>query len=248
MMNNLYIPAHRNVETEFEEQNTLLRHKEQRIYTDDELLRLPEVGRDHPHFDEWLLRKRSCRNLIRHLETKKQILNILDLKCGNGWLCHELSRIPGSRVIGMDTALSELLQAARVFSSNSKLKFICGDIFDGLLNDLKFDVIVMAACIQHFPDLGKVIGLALPLLFPEGELHILDSAFYRPGEMAVARRRMVAYYEQLGMPEMAGRYYHHSITEISPYHHRMMSNPNSIRNKLGRNPFPWICIRNQPFD
>jgi ubiquinone/menaquinone biosynthesis C-methylase UbiE len=249
IMNNLYIPVGGGAENDLEQQDILLRQKEQRIYTDKELLLLPEVARGHPHFDEWLMRKRSCRQLMRHLESRKYILNILDVKCGNGWLSYQLSRIPGSRVIGLDTGLTELQQAARVFNSNSKLKFIFGDIRTGLVSDLKFDVIVMADFLQYFHDLHEVIGLSLKLLNQNGEIHILNSPFYKPGDIEAAKKKTMSYYTQLGLPEMASRHHHHSITEIKVYNHRILHNPSSIKNKLRRNnnPFPWICIRNDLF-
>jgi hypothetical protein len=107
----------------------------------------------------------------------------------------------------------------------------------------------MTGSIQHFRDLHEVVGLSLKLLHQNGEIHILNSPFYKPEEIEAAKKRTISYYTQLGLPEMAGRYHHHSITEIKMYNHRVLRNPSSIKNKLRRNnnPFPWICIRNDLF-
>lgn len=249
IMNNLYIPASVDTENDFERQEILLRYKEERIYTDKELLLLPEIAADHPRFDEWRVRKLSCGQLVRHLESKNLILNILEIKCGNGWLCYQLSRIPGSRVIGLDTSFTELQQAARVFNSNSKLKFIYGDIRSGVVSELKFDVIVLADAIRYFKDLEEVLGVALKHLDQRGEIHILDSPFYKPEEIAAADKKAKSYYTGLGLPEIATRRHHHSLAEVKRFNHRIMRNPSSIRNKLRRNnnPFPWICIGNDSF-
>src|SRR6478672_8506579 len=99
----------------FEEKYILLRRKEKRLYTDEQVKWLPEIEVSHPHYKEWQARKRSCNKLIQHLGSKRTELNILDVGCGNGWLCHRLSKIPGSSVVGIDINKIELDQAKRVF-------------------------------------------------------------------------------------------------------------------------------------
>ena len=242
--NNLYIPVSRNVENDFEERYLLLRQKEQRIYTDEELYRLPHISARHVHSREWLIRKGSCRRLIDRLESKKGILSILEIGCGNGWLSHQLSRIPGSRVIGLDINLAELQQAARVFNTNSKLKFIYGDIRSGIISDLKFDVIVFAASIQYFSSMKEILDVALSHLYSDGEIHITDSPFYKPEAVDAAVERTKSYYMEMGYPEMSRYYYHHRITEFDGYHHKILRNPFSARNKFfGKNPFFWISVK-----
>lgn len=244
MMDNLYIPANRTVENDFEQQYILLRCREQRIYTDKELFHLPEIAADHPHFNEWLVRKSSCRKLKNYLESKNRGLSILEVGCGNGWLSYELSRIPGSKVIGIDINLTELQQAARVFNKNSKLKFVYGDIFSGLLNDLKFDAIVFAASIQYFPVLTEILNVSLNQLYPRGEIHITDSPIYKPAEVDAARERTRDYYNSLDFPEMTNHYFHHSITEFAAFQYKILHNPYSIKNRFlpKKQPFYWICI------
>ena len=149
-------------------------------YTDRELAGLPYIGREHPHHAEWVRRQASSRRLIRYLAEKKKAAGILEVGCGNGWLSHQLSTVPGSRVVGLDRNLIELKQAARVFRGKPHLKFIYGDFFSTVLQDLSFDIIVLAGAVSYFPSTTGVLREALPYLRPRGEIHILDSCLYEP--------------------------------------------------------------------
>ena len=141
---------------------------------------LPRLGKAHSRYREWAGRATSCNRLVRYLAGNKKAAHILDIGCGNGWLSHRLSSVPGSRVIGLDPNLNELRQAARVFRHQSNLKFIYGDFYSDILQDLSFDIIVMAATVHYFPSLPLIIGDVLPHLRARGELHLLDSCLYRP--------------------------------------------------------------------
>jgi 2-polyprenyl-3-methyl-5-hydroxy-6-metoxy-1,4-benzoquinol methylase len=149
-------------------------------YTDREVAGLPFIEKEHSHFKEWKRRQASCRRLIRYLADKKKAAGILEVGCGNGWLSHQLSTVPGSRVVGLDLNFIELRQAARVFHGKPNLKFIYGDFYSDVLQDLSYDIIVLAAVIPHFPSLTSVLEKALPHLRPRGEIHILDSCLYEP--------------------------------------------------------------------
>jgi ubiquinone/menaquinone biosynthesis C-methylase UbiE len=140
---------------------------------------LPRLSKTHPRYREWEGRITSCTRLIRYLASNKKAAQILEIGCGNGWLSHQLSSVPGSRVIGLDANLNELRQAARVFRHQSNLKFIYGDFYSDILQDLSFDIIVMAATVHHFPSLPLIIGDVLPHLRARGELHLLDSCLHR---------------------------------------------------------------------
>ena len=141
------------VSENFEEKYILLRRKENRLYTDEQLKWLPEIEVSHPHYKEWQARKRSCNKLIQHLGNKRTDLNILDVGCGNGWLCHHLSKIPGSSVAGIDINKTELDQAKRVFDHIENVEFFYGGIDNESIRNEKFDAIIFAASIQYFPSL-----------------------------------------------------------------------------------------------
>jgi len=232
------------VSDNFEERYISLREKENRLFTDEQVKWLPEIERSHPHYKEWELRKISSNKLVQHLSNKKTDLNILEVGCGNGWLCHALSKIPGSNVAGIDVNTIELEQAKRVFHHIENVEFFYGGIDNDQVRNEKFDAIIFAASIQYFRSLGDIIPTALRLLNQEGEIHILDSHFYKSSEVETARKRSFDYYRSLQFAEMSEYYFHHCIDELKPYNHKKFYNPDLFRNRFmkNKNPFPWICI------
>jgi len=232
------------VSNNFEEKYISLRKKENRLYTDEQVKWLPEIDLSNPHYKEWELRKESRNKLTKHLSSKKIKLNILEVGCGNGWLCHHLSKIPGSNVAGIDINQTELDQARRVFDHIANIEFFYGGIDSEKIRPEKFDVIIFAASIQYFASLEGIIPTALQRLHPRGEIHILDSPFYKPSELDNARKRSFEYYHSLQFAEMSEHYFHHCIDELDAYNHKILYNPDLFRNRFmkNKNPFPWICI------
>ena len=141
----------------FEQLYIDVRHKEGRIYSDEEVLHLPDISGDHPHYAEWLLRKESCERLTLYFEKRLGLMKILEVGCGNGWLSHRLASINGYDVTGTDVNLSELCQAERVFSHIPYLQFIPGGIHAERLEEKGYDFIVFAASIQYFSSLKETI-------------------------------------------------------------------------------------------
>jgi len=243
----------------FENEYTRLRRIEKRIYSDEELTRLPVIGAGHPHYGEWKSRRQSCKRLINYLKKKQSKrsvslgqaeinpLLILEVGCGNGWLSHRLSELPGTRVTGLDINQTELDQASRVFAGIKGLKFIAGDICSSKIIEERFDLIIFAASIQYFPSFKDTIQQSLRLLNSGGEVHILDTHFYLPGELPEARRRTLEYYRQLGFAEMANHYFHRDINELSAFGYLFLYRPSSFHSFFYRstNPFPWISIKNE---
>ncbi|MBC7949402.1 MAG: class I SAM-dependent methyltransferase [Chitinophagaceae bacterium] len=229
---------------DFEQLYIQLRQKEGRIYSDEEVSLLPEVGSQHPYAQEWRLRKQSFEKLAAHLERKERPLVILEIGCGNGWLAHRLTGIPGTRVIGTDINFTEVQQAARVFQETTNLHFIYGEAGPDLFEEMQFDVVVFAASIQYFPSITETIHTALRLLKPNGEIHIIDSHFYSLADISAARQRSLLYYQAAGMPEMANYYFHHSLEDLDRHRASILYDPNSLFNRFLRNkhPFHWICI------
>jgi SAM-dependent methyltransferase len=245
--NNIYIPGLFRPDRLLEEQYSGSRSRENRSYTDEEVALLPDITEDHPHYREWLVRQLSCRRLIRYLTFKKQEVSILEIGCGNGWLSSQLAMVPGSKVVGLDLNLIGLKQAARIFGSQPNLKFMYGDFRSGILQGLSFDIIVFAASIQYFPSLRSILGAALQQLTRDGEIHILDTRFYRLGELETARKHTASYYVSLGFPEMAKHIFHPCVRELSVFNHHYLYNPRSLRNRLFRKKTecPWICVKPQ---
>lgn len=229
----------------FEKYYTRVRAKESRIYTDEQVCSLPEIAPGHPCAQEWKIRKRSAEKLVEALEAAHRPLSVLEIGCGNGWLAHRLSRIPGTRVTGLDINGGELNQARRVFGQQQHLQFLFGDIRSGLLQGQLFDRIIFAAAIQYFPSLSGILDVCLQHLEEEGEIHLLDSFFYAEKELAGARQRTASYYQEMGVPEMTAYYFHQSLEDLAHYPYQVMNPPRWQEWFItGRGKdFPWIRIQ-----
>ncbi|NOT49896.1 MAG: class I SAM-dependent methyltransferase [Chitinophagaceae bacterium] len=228
----------------FEQLYFSLREKEGRIYTDEQLLHLPDVKKDHPHFAEWQLRNKSYLRLKNYLAKRVFPVKILEVGCGNGWLSHRLSFLPGACITGIDINSIELHQAKRVFSHISNLHFINTAI--DMIGPGESDHIIFAASIQYFSSLKEILDSAIQKLKPQGEIHILDTHFYNPGEIAAAKARTVDHFTNLGFPEMSSFYFHHTMDELSSFKHEIIYQPSFFQRQFNnnKNPFPWICIKN----
>jgi ubiquinone/menaquinone biosynthesis C-methylase UbiE len=235
----------KHIAEDFESLYVRLRQKEGRLFGDHEVLQLPEVLPSHIHYKEWLVRKRSAEKVISYLKRKKHPLSILEIGCGNGWLAHCLSRIPGSKVIGTDINFTELQQAARVFHDAPNLHFLYAGQAPAIFKENEFNTIIFAASIQYFPSLKDIVESSIKLLKPGGEIHIIDSPFYSPLEVLMAKQRTRDYYESMGFPQLADFYFHHSLVEIKKYTNSIRYEGKTIRNWFvqNKNPFPWICIK-----
>lgn len=223
-----------------------VREKENRVYSDAELILLPFASSSNPHKSEWDLRSKSFQRFKEYLKTKKSDLNILDLGCGNGWFCGQLSKSLNHNFYCADVNINELKQAAKVFNSG-KIKFIYADIFEGKFPDKVFDYILINAAIQYFPDISKLLNKLLTLLKVNGEIHIIDSPIYSVDEAIKAKERTKNYYSSLGFPEMSDKYHHHTWEDIRQFNYKILYNPLTLTNKIKKifvkdSPFPWIKI------
>ena len=220
-----------------------LRRKENRILTDSQLMFLPDVDSSHIHYNEWQIRKRSAQRLIAYLKKKSKPLKILEVGCGNGWLSSKLSAMANSTVIGLDINEVEINQAKRVFKKDN-LQFIGKGFNPEMFPNEKFDVILFAASIQYFPSLKNILQNALNCLSEQGEVHIIDTRFYKPAEIENAARRCKNYYLMLGYPEMANYYFHHSINDLKAFNYKALLNPLRVISRISkREPFYWIAVK-----
>ncbi len=205
------------------------RRSEGRILPDAEVAILPHVALGHPHLDEWQVRKHSTGSLFAYLASQHRPIRLLDLGCGNGWLSHRLSTIEQSQVDAVDINKVELSQAVTVFGHKENLRFVFGDIFEGILLHKRYDYIVLASAIQYFESLPHLLEQLLEPLKPDGEIHILDSPIYAVSEVRRARERTEAYYQSIGIPEMAGFYHHHAADALRMYRPSFLYKPSRIR-------------------
>ena len=224
-----------------------VREKENRIYSDAELILLPFASSSNPHKNEWDLRAKSFQRFKEYLKTKKQNLNILDLGCGNGWFCGHLSRTFEHNFYCADVNMTELKQGRKVFNSE-QIKFIYADVFNAEIHTASFDIITVNAAVQYFPDLRKLIERLLALIKENGEVHIIDSPLYSKSEAINAKKRTMVYYSSIGYSEMAEKYYHHTWDELLAFKFEILYQPDAMKNKIKRmlshkdSPFYWIKI------
>lgn len=223
---------------------TLLRQREKRHYSNQEIRELPNLKRSSPHYKEWKMRSRSAQRLRTYLREKPKPLQILEVGCGNGWLSNKMASISGCNVVGIDPHGAEILQAKEVFKDVRGLAFIEKDL-EAVSGPSDFDLIVFAASLQYFGDLHKTIRHCLGLLNSGGEIHILDTPFYSEEEIRIAALRSADHFDKLNVPGMTEYYHHHSRAELETYDPDILYSPSKWLNSLGfkRNPFPWIRIK-----
>jgi ubiquinone/menaquinone biosynthesis C-methylase UbiE len=231
--------------TDFELLYLAVRALEGRIYSDEELLQLPEIAPSHRHYQEWQVRKHSAQRLTDYLVKKNRPLYILEVGCGNGWLAAKLAQIKAANVVALDVNRTEVTQAARVFKKKN-LQFFAGSVDDGHFKGAKFDIIIFAASIQYFSPLGDTIRKMQQHLAEDGEIHLIDSNFYTAFNVDDAVMRTQEYYSTMGYRQMAGFYYHHTLDELATFSHKVLSNPHSLRNRLlKRSPLYWVRINKE---
>jgi len=231
--------------SDFEKLYLHIRNKEKRVYTDEELIHLPDINKTHIHSGEWRIRKITSGRLTAYLKKKNKPLSILEVGCGNGWLSAKLAEIQNTDVIGLDINSTELSQAKRVLKKNN-LEFVFRTIDEQALENTKFDIIVFAASIQYFSSFQDVIDLSLSMLRPGGEIHLVDTSFYSADEVNSAAKRTHNYYQLLQCPEMAAWYFHHQFDKLQPFKFKILANPYSLLNRFYyKTPFYWIAITHQ---
>lgn len=230
--------------SEFEQTYLKIREQENRIYTDEELKKLPEIEYTHPLKIEWKLREKSMKRLINHFR-EIPVRSILEVGCGNGWLSHQLAQLPGTEVLGMDVNETELLQGARVFKSFSNLAFTYADI-ESKPTLPAFDAIVLASSIQYFRNVRSLIEILLTMLAERGVIHIVDSPVYSEAESEAAKDRSENYFNDQHSA-MQRFYHHHTWDAFDGFSYELMYNPDTLSSRIKKilspdSPFPWIRI------
>ncbi|MEL6867675.1 MAG: methyltransferase domain-containing protein, partial [Bacteroidota bacterium] len=218
---------------EFESAYLDIREKEGRVHSDEQVLQLPRVAKNHPHAQEWKVRIQSLNRFMDYLKKHAIKGRVLDLGCGNGWFTRYLMEISGVEILGADINRLELEQAARLFNRENG-HFAYGDIFAESWPTQYFQLIVLNSCIQYFPNLKALMDRLMTLVHPHGEIHILDSPFYAPTAVPAAQVRSRAYYEQMEVLAMTDYYHHQSWEELQAYSPAILYRPNSWRTKISK--------------
>ncbi len=232
---------------EFEAYYRQAREKEGRWYPDEVVKKLPYAHTKEHHSNEWRLRVRSSVRMLQLIAMSPDLNRIMDLGCGNGWFSRRLAGLEGKTVWGVDLNQGELEQAARLFKAPN-LEFVYADIFNDWPTHPTLDVIVVNSAIQYFENLPRFVERMFQLLRPGGELHILDSPFYRASKIKSAQQRTQKHYAQLGVPEMAKTYHHHTLAQLKTWNPEVLFNPSSVKNQIVRSlgrresPFYWVQV------
>lgn len=226
----------------FESDYIRVREKENRILIDKEVSILPKTFAENPNKKEWELRGKSTKRFLKYLGNKNRGLSILDIGCGNGWFTNQLASVfKENKVIGLDVNSEELEQAVRLFGKG-KISYLYGDIFKLKSFEEQFDIITLNASVQYFLDFQKLFSILKLYLKSKGEIHIIDSPFYKKEELSKAKFRTEKYYKNLGFPQMTLNYFHHEITKVKDFEILYMPNRSIFHRILKRNdsPFPWL--------
>ncbi|MEL6589681.1 MAG: class I SAM-dependent methyltransferase [Bacteroidota bacterium] len=229
------------ISLQFEEIYLKVLRKENRLITDAEVRELPNTFFYNLHRQEWEKRAHSNQRLLRYLKKNDQALTIMDLGCGNGWLSHKLSKLPNLNIWGVDINLSSLQQARRI-CPQSNVQFAYGDIFEDIFEEASFDIILLSQSIAFFPNLTQLINRCRHFLNSTGEIHILDSPVYQEKELEGARKKTLARFDALGVPEMSVLYFHHSFQALQSFDYQVLYKPSWLKSK--DSPYPWIKILN----
>jgi len=99
--------------------------------------------------------------------------------------------------------------------------------------------------VQYFPDFKLLLSNLKSFLKPQGEIHIIDSPFYKQNEIADAKQRTITYYTDLGFPEMASNYFHHLKSAIQDFEVLYKPKNRFFSKILSRkeSPFYWLRLR-----
>jgi ubiquinone/menaquinone biosynthesis C-methylase UbiE len=223
-----------------------LRRTEGRVYTDEIVSQLPDFkSTDNLIEREWKIRAKSAKRLATYL-LKKKPRSVLEIGCGNGWLGNFLNRKLKTDYCGVDINQTELLQAAKLFST-SDCTFLFANITTPSFPSLQADIIVLASSAQYFQNFIELINHLQNHLTSDGEIHLIDTPFYDLVEIEGARLRSKKHFSDSGFPFMSDFYHHHTWQSIRSFNYKVRYNPHSNVSKLKNlfsvdSPFPWIMI------
>ncbi len=226
-----------------------VRRAEGRVLSPEALRKLPVVAADDPHAREWQIRAATADRLINYLRGRQPHPHILDLGCGPGWMTARLVRELKATTVGIDCNRSELERGAEAFGAIEGLQLVYGDIFEPVVDAASFDVVIVSAALQYFPDPDALLIRLLELLKPNGEILIADTPLYRREEIPAAAERTRDYYTKLGFPQMTEHYHHHALDDLVSFSPKIIYDPRALLSRIGRSvfrrplsPFPILRI------
>ena len=127
----------------------------------------------------WRIRARSYTTFLTHVlrPLEQQVLNIVDIGAGNGWLAYRLGQ-RGHWVIASDV-LDDALDGLRATKHYPRSVRPVLAEFDHLpLPSADVDLAIFNASLHYSTDYSRTLHEALRVLRPRGTLVILDSPMY----------------------------------------------------------------------
>jgi 2-polyprenyl-3-methyl-5-hydroxy-6-metoxy-1,4-benzoquinol methylase len=162
-------------EPDADAQQQQLLHKEAQFWDrqEDEIARLyarPHDWRFVPKLADIIIRPR-VQTLLRLLNTHKgRIKSLIDVGCGNGWLCHATAK-RGIRSIGIDLSPKKIATAQRMAEEQGiahLCEFVAGDVMQWQPRE-KVDLLTSHGSLHHFPAFEQALDHMLAThLKPDG--------------------------------------------------------------------------------
>lgn len=228
---------------DFEKQYLLVREKEKRVLSSEEIKALPYPSKGSVDYALWKIRRKNIRRFMSYISGHSS-LRILDVGCGNGFFTNMLTR-GGNQVCGVDINLTELTQAAAAFPDPS-IHWYYLDLLEENIPEEPFDLVTFCTSFHYFNEPEKLLDKCLRLLKPNGEIHIIDSPFYTEQGRTTAKKNSETYFRSLNAEGMSAYYHHNTLKVLENYSCEFKYKPRRYLTRfLGDSPFPWVLIRNR---
>jgi 2-polyprenyl-3-methyl-5-hydroxy-6-metoxy-1,4-benzoquinol methylase len=124
----------------------------------DSLYARPHDWRFVPELADVIIRPR-VQTLLRLLEAHRHdIKSLVDIGCGNGWLCHATAK-RGIRSIGIDLSPKKIATAQRMAQEQGiahMCEFVAGDVMTWQPAE-KVDLLTSHGSLHHFPEFKRAL-------------------------------------------------------------------------------------------
>lgn len=103
---------------------------------------------------------------------------ILDVGCGNGWLCGLLAdKVPRGRVVGLDVADEMVRRARKRYAERINLMFVAAGAEDIPWDDSFFNHVISVEAAYYWPDPARAFREIFRVLQPGGEARLLINLY-----------------------------------------------------------------------